>query len=109
MLTAGKWFGDEQADKGIQTGPDARFYAVSADMGATFSNEGKTLVVQFSAKHEQKLDCGGRYIKLMPSSVDQKPFSAATRPTRSCSARTSAALPPSACTPSLPTRRARTC
>lgn len=75
VLTAGKWFGDEQNDRGIQTSEDARFYAVSADMGATFSNEGKTLVLQFSAKHEQKLDCGGGYIKLMPSSVDQKTFS----------------------------------
>ena len=75
VLTAGKWFGNERDDRGIQTSQDARFYAVSADMGATFSNEGKTLVLQFSAKHEQKLDCGGGYIKLMPSSVDQKTFS----------------------------------
>merc|ERR1712216_809968 len=75
VLTAGKWFGDERDDRGIQTPEDARFYAISADMGATFSNEGKTLVLQFSAKHEQKLDCGGGYIKLMPSSVDQKTFS----------------------------------
>ena len=75
VLTAGKWFGNEQDDRGIRTSQDARFYAVSADMGATFSNEGKTLVLQFSAKHEQKLDCGGRYIKLMPSSLDQKTFS----------------------------------
>ena len=44
--TAGKWYGDAEADKGIQTGPDARFYSISADMGKTFSNEGKTLVVQ---------------------------------------------------------------
>lgn len=44
--TAGKWYGDEKADKGLQTGPDARFYSISADMGKTVSNEGKTLVVQ---------------------------------------------------------------
>merc|ERR1712216_150047 len=56
VLTAGKWFGDEQNDRGIQTSEDARFYAISAE-------------------HEQKLDCGGGYIKLMPSSVDQKTFS----------------------------------
>ena len=74
VLTAGKWFGNEQDDRGIQTSQDARFYAVSADMGATFSNEGKTLVLQFSAKHEQKLDCGGGYIKLMPSTIDQAHF-----------------------------------
>jgi hypothetical protein len=29
---------------------------------------------QFSAKHEQKLDCGGGYIKLMPSTSDMKTF-----------------------------------
>lgn len=72
--TAGKWYGDAEADKGIQTGPDARFYSISADMGKTISNEGKTLVVQFSAKHEQKLDCGGGYIKLLPSTSDMKSF-----------------------------------
>ena len=73
-LTAGQWYGDAEADKGIQTGPDARFYAVSADMGETFSNEGKSLVVQFSAKHEQKLDCGGGYVKILPSTADQATF-----------------------------------
>ena len=73
-LTAGQWYGDAQSDRGIQTSQDARFYAASADMGKAFSNEGKTLVLQFSAKHEQKLDCGGGYIKLLPGSVDQKSF-----------------------------------
>ena len=37
-----------------------------------FSNEGKSLVVQFTVKHEQKIDCGGGYIKLYPKDVDQK-------------------------------------
>eukprot|EP00227_Mantoniella_beaufortii_P014962 CAMPEP_0197591348 /NCGR_PEP_ID=MMETSP1326-20131121/13019_1 /TAXON_ID=1155430 /ORGANISM="Genus nov. species nov., Strain RCC2288" /LENGTH=482 /DNA_ID=CAMNT_0043156753 /DNA_START=43 /DNA_END=1493 /DNA_ORIENTATION=+ len=72
--TAGKWYGDAEADKGLQTGPDARFYSISADMGKTISNEGKSLVLQFSAKHEQKMDCGGGYIKLMPSTADMKTF-----------------------------------
>ncbi len=31
-------------------------------------NTGKDLVVQFSVKHAQKLDCGGGYIKLLPTS-----------------------------------------
>mmetsp|Transcript_12128 Transcript_12128/g.16523 ORF Transcript_12128/g.16523 Transcript_12128/m.16523 type:complete len:413 (-) Transcript_12128:339-1577(-) len=71
-LTAGKWYGDE-ADKGIQTGPDARFFAISSEM-EEFSNEGIPLVLQFSAKHEQKLDCGGGYIKLLPASSDMSNF-----------------------------------
>ena len=44
--TAGKWYSDAEADAGVQTGPDARFYAMSADMGQTFTNEGKPLVLQ---------------------------------------------------------------
>lgn len=43
--TAGKWYGDAEADKGIQTGPDARFYAISAPF-PKISTEGKDLVVQ---------------------------------------------------------------
>uniref|UniRef100_A0A8D3BKN9 Calreticulin n=1 Tax=Scophthalmus maximus TaxID=52904 RepID=A0A8D3BKN9_SCOMX len=69
-LTAGKFYGDAEADKGVQTSQDARFYALSARF-EPFSNEGKTLVVQFTVKHEQKIDCGGGYVKIFPSDLDQ--------------------------------------
>jgi len=32
------------------------------------------LVLQFSVKHEQHIDCGGGYIKLIPSGLDQETF-----------------------------------
>lgn len=32
------------------------------------------MVIQCSAKHEQKLDCGGVYIKLLSGDIDQKTF-----------------------------------
>lgn len=35
-------------------------------MDKTFTSDGKDLVIQFSVKHEQDLDCGGAYIKLLP-------------------------------------------
>ena len=63
--TAGEWYGDE-ADKGIQTSQDAKFYGISAPMAKTFTSDGNTLVIQYSVKHEQDLDCGGAYIKLLP-------------------------------------------
>ncbi|XP_059494553.1 calreticulin-like [Stegostoma tigrinum] len=69
-LTAGKFYGDLEKDKGIQTSQDARFYALSARF-EPFSNEGKNLIIQFTVKHEQKIDCGGGYIKLFPADVDQ--------------------------------------
>jgi calreticulin len=58
---------------GIQTSEDYRFYAISAEY-PEFSNKDKTLVLQFSVKHEQKLDCGGGYVKLLGGDVDQKKF-----------------------------------
>ena len=65
-LTAGKWNGDA-ADTGLQTGQDARFYGLSAKMDQAFvSGAGKELVIQYSVKHEQNIDCGGAYIKLLP-------------------------------------------
>lgn len=55
---------------GLQTSQDARFYASSARF-EPFSNEGKSLVIQFTVKHEQKIDCGGGYVKVFPGDLDQ--------------------------------------
>lgn len=55
---------------GLQTSQDARFYASSARF-ESFSNEGKPLVIQFTVKHEQKIDCGGGYVKVFPADLDQ--------------------------------------
>jgi calreticulin len=71
VLTSGKFYGDAEKDKGIQTSQDARFYGISSKFD-TFSNEGKTLVLQFTVKHEQKIDCGGGYVKLYPAGTDQE-------------------------------------
>ena len=48
---------------GLQTSQNGKFYAVSTKFDK-FSTEGKTLVVQFTVKHEQKIDCGGGYVKV---------------------------------------------
>ncbi|CAB1326019.1 unnamed protein product [Coregonus sp. 'balchen'] len=70
VLTAGKFYGDAEKDKGLQTSQDAHFYSSSARF-EPFSNQGKTLVIQFTVKHEQNMDCGGGYIKLFPADLDQ--------------------------------------
>ncbi|KAL6070802.1 Calreticulin [Balamuthia mandrillaris] len=70
--TAGK-FAADPSDKGIQTGQDARFYKLSTTFPA-FSNKDKDLVLQYTVKNEQKLDCGGGYIKLLPPGFDQTNF-----------------------------------
>merc|ERR1712072_971465 len=73
-LTKGKFYGDEKKDQGMQTSQDAKFYQISAKLEEPFSNEGKTLVLQFSVKHEQNIDCGGGYVKLFDDSVDPADF-----------------------------------
>ena len=73
VASAGKWYADAD-DKGIQTTQDAKFYGYSAKMDKVFNNEGKDLVLQFTTKYEQDIDCGGAYIKLLPSGTDQSKF-----------------------------------
>ncbi|KAK4353562.1 hypothetical protein RND71_025756 [Anisodus tanguticus] len=70
--TAGKWAGDPD-DKGIQTSSDAKHFAISAKI-PEFSNKNRTLVVQYSIKLEQDIECGGGYIKLLSGYVNQKKF-----------------------------------
>merc|ERR1711865_555595 len=71
--SAGK-FGD---DVGLQTSEDAKFYGISAAL-PTFSNKDKTLIVQYTVKHEQNIDCGGAYLKLGPAPFDGKEFNGDT-------------------------------
>lgn len=70
--TAGDFYADVN-DKGLKTGEDARFYGLSAKLNEPFTNRNKDLVLQFSVKHEQDIDCGGAYIKLL-GDIDQKKF-----------------------------------
>jgi len=73
-LSAGTYYGDEHKEKGLHTTQDARFYAISSKMPKAFSNKGKDLVIQFSVKHQQNIDCGGGYLKVLPEGLDQANF-----------------------------------
>ena len=66
-LKAGAWHGDDEKDSiALTTTEDARFYGLSAPLTKPIDNTGmKELVIQYVVKHEQKLDCGGAYIKLL--------------------------------------------
>jgi calreticulin len=72
-ISAGKYFTDEAAEKGLQTSQDAKFYQISAEI-KEFSNKDKPLVLQFTVKHEQNIDCGGGYVKILPAGLDQENF-----------------------------------
>jgi len=72
-LSAGKWVTDEKSEAGLRTEDDARFYTYSHSF-PEFSNKGKDLVLQYSVKHEQQIDCGGAYLKLHPKGLDQEKY-----------------------------------
>jgi len=76
-ITSGKWFVDEEVNKGMTTTEDMRFYSTTAKMPKLASSKGKDLVLQFSTKIEnhQYAFCGGGYIKLMPEGTKQETFS----------------------------------
>jgi len=70
-LSAGKFFNDADADKGLQTSQDAKFYGISS-VFPEFSNKAKTIYISFRVKFEQTIDCGGGYIKVFPAGLAQK-------------------------------------
>merc|ERR1711877_44968 len=60
-------------DKGIQTAQDSRFFGIATSFDS-FSNEGKDLIIQYQAKYEKDVECGGGYVKIGPKLSDPKTF-----------------------------------
>ena len=75
-VTPGKWFVDEEVNKGLQVTEDMRFHSITAKMPKKATSKKKDLVLQFSAKIEnhQYAFCGGGYIKLMGDGLKQETF-----------------------------------
>jgi len=69
VSSAGDYYNDAEADAGIKTSEDAKFYGALASFDE-FSSTDKTLYVQFRVKHEQNIDCGGGYVKIFPKQDD---------------------------------------
>jgi len=73
-ISSGKFYADKAGSQGLKTSEDAKFYSISVPLTATVSSATKSLIVQFSVKHEQSIDCGGGYVKLFPPSFDPTKF-----------------------------------
>jgi calreticulin len=73
VASTGKWFKDEKEDQGIQTSEDSKFFGLSASFDS-FSNEGKELIIQYQAKYEKDVECGGGYVKVGPKMDDATAF-----------------------------------
>jgi calreticulin len=72
LSSGSEFFGDKAINQGLKTSQDAKFYASSVAMSEAVENKDKDLVVSLSVKHEQGLDCGGGYIKVMPEMEQTK-------------------------------------
>merc|ERR1712087_850953 len=73
VAAAGKWFSDEAENTGIQTGEDSKFFGISAGFDS-FSNAGSDLIIQYQAKYEKDVECGGGYVKVGPKLEDPTGF-----------------------------------
>jgi len=73
VSATGKWFQNEVEDAGIQTSEDSKFFGIAAAFNS-FSNAGKKLIVQYQAKYEKDVECGGGYLKLGPKMDDLTTF-----------------------------------
>merc|ERR1711967_82947 len=63
----------EKEDRGIKTAEDSKFFGMSAAFDS-FSNEGKDLYIQYQAKYEKDVECGGGYVKVGPKMEDATKF-----------------------------------
>lgn len=68
----GEWAAEEpyvypgmEGDKGLVAKTPAAHHAISAKFPKKIDPKGKTLVVQYEAKFQKGLDCGGAYLKLL--------------------------------------------
>merc|ERR1711920_714202 len=73
VAAAGKWFSDEAEDTGIQTSEDSKFFGISAGFDS-FSHGGSDLIIQYQAKYEKDVECGGGYVKVGPKLGDPTAF-----------------------------------
>merc|ERR1712061_810030 len=55
------------------TAEDSKFFGMSASFDS-FSNEGKDLIIQYQAKYEKDVECGGGYVKVGPKMDDPAKF-----------------------------------
>jgi calreticulin len=70
---AGRWYADEFPERGIRTVSESKHFMLATTF-KPFTNKDKTLVVQYTVKNEQNLNCGGSYIKVFAEGFEPAKF-----------------------------------
>jgi hypothetical protein len=71
---AGMYYGDWEAQMGLMTTEDKKYYQISADFNKTISTKDRKLIISYTIKMERDVGSGGGYIKLLPEGLDQEHF-----------------------------------
>ncbi|OMJ85701.1 hypothetical protein SteCoe_12891 [Stentor coeruleus] len=76
ISSPGNWYADI-SDLGIKTLDFSTNYAISSSF-PSFSTSTKPLIIQYTLKNENVIDCAGGYIKILSSDINQRKFSGKT-------------------------------
>jgi len=77
-LATEEWGVDTESTR-LKTMKDATFYAIATKIDEPLDNTDKDLVLLLNVKHEQNIDCGGGYLKLMNSLESLEKFDGDTQ------------------------------
>jgi len=77
-LATEQWGIDTKSTR-LKTLKDAKFYGIATKINEPLDNTDKPLVLLLTVKHEQKIDCGGGYLKLMNSLDSLEKFNGDTQ------------------------------
>lgn len=76
VLSPGWWYVDK-SDKGLLCRNSTSNYAISAKF-PSFSTNSKPLVIQYTLRNHQDLECGGGYIKILNNKFESSSFDGST-------------------------------
>ena len=79
-LSYGEFYADADINLGLRTTTSLTKYAVMRNLERVFDNteQDKDLIIQYSVKHEQNIDCGGAYLKILSPEVEPEEFGDST-------------------------------
>jgi len=77
-LATEKWGYDTESTR-LKTMKDAKFYNIAAKIDEPIDNKENPIVLLLTVKHEQDIDCGGGYLKLMNALESLEKFNGETQ------------------------------
>ena len=74
-VSAGRFFGNEKIQRGLETLEGRRHYLLYSNFSEVFDTRGKDLILQYTVRLSMNIDCAGQYVKLFTTDVHPTQFS----------------------------------